>query len=242
MAQNSCVECNPMIEVILYRWQIRMYTVVSCMALIVYDHLHTLPMEIRYIWSSRRLTMVNVLYYITKYGMFFSAVDLYRTFNHSITVRECQYTAYIYSAFIVSSLWVGEAALGIRVWAISGKKRCLTIALPIIFCALFITYLVFLLDYLGSMEYGQAPAPQLIRCFMTKANKSIDVTLACLPAWVALMFILLTTYAYQAYKRGGNTRFSTSRNCFYPLDSCLFSTCGIGKPGDPPYSRTCTGE
>ncbi|KIL65185.1 hypothetical protein M378DRAFT_546138 [Amanita muscaria Koide BX008] len=165
------------------------------MALIVYDHLHTLPMEIRYIWSSRRLTMVNVLYYITKYGIFFSAVDLYRTFNHSITVRECQYTAYIYSAFIVSSLWVGEAALGIRVWAISGKKRCLTIALPIIFCALFITYLVFLLDYLGSMEYGQAPAPQLIRCFVTKANKSIDVTLACLPAWVA------------SYKCGGNTRF-----------------------------------
>lgn len=167
-----------------------MYTVVSCMALMVYDHLHTLPMEIRYIWSSRRLTMVNVLYYITKYGIFFSTVDLYMIFNHSITVRECQYAAYIYSGFIVSSLWVGEAALGIRVWAIWGKKRCLTIALPIIFCALFIINLVFLLDYLGSMEYGQAPAPRLNRCFVTKANKSIDVTLVCLPAWVACASVI----------------------------------------------------
>ncbi|KIL65178.1 hypothetical protein M378DRAFT_162439 [Amanita muscaria Koide BX008] len=176
------------------------------MALMVYDHLHTLPMEIRYMWSSRRLTIVNVLYYITKYGILFSVADLYRVFNRSMTVQECQYTAYIYSILTLTS-WAGEAVLGIRIWAIWGKKRILTIALPIIFWALFTTDFVFILNYIGSLEYGPSPAPQLISCFVTKANNNMDVILVCMPAWVALMSILLTTSAYLAYKSGGNTRF-----------------------------------
>ncbi|KIL65188.1 hypothetical protein M378DRAFT_11031 [Amanita muscaria Koide BX008] len=174
------------------------------MTLMVYDHLHTLPMEIRYMWLSRRLTTVNVLYYITKYGIFFSVVELYRLFNRFITVQECHYTIYLYATFSVSIIWAGEAVLGIRIWAIWGKNRYLTIALPIIFCALFITNFVFTLNYIGSLEYGPSPAPQFISCFVTKANENVFAILVCMPAWVALMLVLLTTSAYLAFLHGGN--------------------------------------
>ncbi|KAM6503496.1 hypothetical protein JOM56_000439 [Amanita muscaria] len=182
MAQAAMME-------VLYYGQIRL----------VYDHLHTLPMEIRYMWLSRRLTTVNVLYYITKYGIFFSVVELYRLFNRFITAQECHYTIYLYTTFTVSIVWAGEAVLGIRIWAIWGKNRYLTIALPIIFCALFITNFIFTLNYIGSLEYGPSPAPQFISCFVTKANKNVFVILICMPAWVALMLVLLTTSAYLAW-------------------------------------------
>lgn len=187
---------DPLLQLLFFE-HAQLYVHVACVVAAVYDNLHTLPLEVQYIWVSR-VTIATILYYITRYGIYIEyIVNLYSIFTPP---RGCVYTSWIVGYIFDISIWAGEALLGLRVLALCGKDRRLTYSLPVIFIALSTTSLITLAFFLNSMKYGPSPAPKIINCLITQANMDIIVTIICVVIWDILMFILLLRSACYTYK------------------------------------------
>jgi len=189
--------------------KVQLYIHVACVALAVFDHMHTLPLEVEYVWTSR-LTTVTILYYITKYGIYIDySIQIFRDFSPSIanSPERCLHTSWAIMYTFDTCIWAGEALLGLRVWAVYRKDTRLTLTMPVIFIALFTSSLVTLGTFLKSAKYGQSPAPHIINCFIIHANLDVAKAVACVVAWVAFMCLLLAISALRAYKSGGNSQF-----------------------------------
>ncbi|KIL59529.1 hypothetical protein M378DRAFT_84950, partial [Amanita muscaria Koide BX008] len=71
----------------------------------VFDHLDTLPLEVEYAWSSS-LTIVNTLYYITRYSLFIDcAIVAYPLgqFAPNLNPERCQMSMWILACALAFS-------------------------------------------------------------------------------------------------------------------------------------------
>lgn len=193
----------------LYKYQASNYIHVACIALVVFDHLDTLPLEVEYAWSSP-LTIVNTLYYITRYSLFIdSAIVAYRQFAPNLNPERCRISMWILAFEYCTSVWVGEAILGLKVWSVWLRDWRLTLAMPIAFAALSVPGMIGLFRYLKSVRFdASTPFPRIVSCPIASENTDISWNMVGVTIWTFLMFILLLIPAIREYKsRGSSSKF-----------------------------------
>ncbi|KAF8636827.1 hypothetical protein AX17_003234 [Amanita inopinata Kibby_2008] len=114
------------------------YMTVASMAILAFDYLLTLPLEIEYVWKSR-FNVVNILYFITRYLPFIDiSMVLYQEFRTTLSPEACLRTNKAFGWLYIIGFSVGEIILSLRTWAVCGMDRRLTVAFPIIYLGLMV--------------------------------------------------------------------------------------------------------
>ncbi|PFH49127.1 hypothetical protein AMATHDRAFT_148369, partial [Amanita thiersii Skay4041] len=175
----------------------------------VYDHLLTLHLEVKHIWS-RRLNVVVALYYFMRYFTYveFILIDYRLSFLFKFVRNEHSPLLHARPLQTICVLMLTIAILALKVWAIWERDRRLTYALPIMFATITFASLVNLAFFLKSLQCKRNSNLTLARHATEQKLFAIDI----LPNHVVLGCLLESV----------SNKLSLSWMCFMLCDTTVF--------------------
>ncbi|PFH45236.1 hypothetical protein AMATHDRAFT_9676 [Amanita thiersii Skay4041] len=178
---------------------------VASIAVLIYDHLLVLGLEIEHVWQSR-ITLVNILFYITRYVAYVEfAVVAYRDLAPSLSLKTC-YDIYTYVGWSYDMLtFFAQVILGIRAWAVWGKDSRLTYGIPIAFIVLAPICIVFLNMSLRSLEFIQPAIQHKLGCYLANGSNVFSICWITFFIIDTIIFILFSIRLFEAYRSGGSS-------------------------------------
>jgi hypothetical protein len=216
------------------------YTVTACSALLVFDYLCTLDLEITYVWSGP-WTLANYLYILNRYLPFIDTLIILDLMTGNPAPETCLVRLKIATWFIVGGIMIAEVILMLRTYAIWERRRPILI---ILCCNTFLTFLpsiVVTQIELASLHYTSPPFPTLQACMADRGSKIIII------AYILLVVSETTIVTLTLIKAARHIR-GTSSNWVVQLytDGLLFyvylfaiSLASILLPILAPVSRFC---
>ncbi|PFH45650.1 hypothetical protein AMATHDRAFT_71270 [Amanita thiersii Skay4041] len=183
--------------------QMTMYFDVASIALLIYDHLLVLGLEIKYVWQPR-ITPVNILFYITRYAVYVEfTVLVYSDLAPSLSLTTCNdIIAYVGWSYSILT-FLAQVILALRAWAVWGKDPRLTYGLPTAFIIIASVCLVFLQMTINSLEFIEPAVPHRIGCYLVNGSKLLSICWITFFIIDTIVFILFAIRAFEAYRCGG---------------------------------------
>ncbi|KAF8154105.1 hypothetical protein B0H34DRAFT_720349 [Crassisporium funariophilum] len=133
------------------------------MALLVYDYLCTLELEVQHIWPSR-WSLTKVLYVVTRYSPFIDVpMSLYFYFSPDITIAECRKINRVIVWLTGIGVGSAQGILVVRTISLYDNNRRL---MQYVCCFLILIYtptIVLLLLWSTSVPFG-VPPPGIVGC------------------------------------------------------------------------------
>ncbi|EMD35580.1 hypothetical protein CERSUDRAFT_75141 [Gelatoporia subvermispora B] len=100
--------------------------------IVVYDHICTIPMELRLIWG-KRLNLTILLFHINRWIIFAWAIfTALTTFLPEVSINRCAGMYYTNGAIEMCAFGIWAGFSGIRVYALSGGSHLITIAVVLL--------------------------------------------------------------------------------------------------------------
>ncbi|KAJ3549826.1 hypothetical protein NMY22_g737 [Coprinellus aureogranulatus] len=179
------------------------YLAVAGFALVVADHLHTLPDEVRLIWPSPR-SAPKFLFFLLRYYLFIHHIFavLYGE-RVDLTPQDCKssFVRLAISSGIV--ITIAEAILFLRVYAFSGKHRGMLIYLSIQYVAFHAAVFGVLARFLQTIEYVKYPFNNMTCMPSAGESELLGVTFTLLLASVTLVMLIMVYIAFLKNRESG---------------------------------------
>uniref|UniRef100_A0A0W0FSL9 DUF6533 domain-containing protein n=1 Tax=Moniliophthora roreri TaxID=221103 RepID=A0A0W0FSL9_MONRR len=186
-----------------FKFQIVSYFHVISVALLFYDYILTISMEINYVWTSP-FNAMKVLFVLQRYMPFFDTAGLVllrqfapnpgdRTCLVYYMTSGCEYTDAFSFGSTISHLANRDVfrehgvfrkfILAARAWAVSGRQKFFTVLLPAFFVVCWLPSIVIQHLFYKGVRFGQSPIPHLddVGCFVIAADSYSWI------CWVLLM-------------------------------------------------------
>ncbi|TEB32726.1 hypothetical protein FA13DRAFT_223877 [Coprinellus micaceus] len=146
------------------------YAAVATITVVWADHMHTLPLEIKHMWT-RRITFAKVLYFLTRYYLLVHSM-LWVTYhaNEDLTGKLCEFPFARNSVSSQVTLVLCEAISYIRVYAFSGRNKWLLAFLSVGFVAVNVVTFYYLQRFIKSVSFLDLPPDARLGCFPGKAD------------------------------------------------------------------------
>ncbi|KAJ8508588.1 hypothetical protein ONZ45_g9153 [Pleurotus djamor] len=172
-------------------------------ALLIYDYLITLDMEVQYMWSQKRWSPLRALFFFTRYNALVDVpISLFGQFIGGLDERSCSLLfKYFAWSFVISSS-LAEAILTIRTWAVWKGSPIVTIGLSTFFIACWVTSAVFLSKFLATTYVLQLPIPQVTGCFSVPSGRTLSVIYALYMVYGAGTMVLMIISAFVTQRTG----------------------------------------
>lgn len=184
------------------------YFYVTAAAVVIYDYLLTLHLEIKYIWSSR-WSYTKVLFLLNRYVAFVStSVILYDQVFLDVSAEVCKTTWPLSVWLMVFRTVVATTILCVRTWAIWGKDRRVGIGLVAIMLAYVALQCVVVTRFLRSFQFSPPPYWGFRGCLFISASRQVWAQYASIFGVDALVLTLMIISAFRFYREGSKTELS----------------------------------
>lgn len=185
-----------------YLWDQRIildYAYVAPVAIVMYDLILTLHLEVTLVWFSP-WNYTKVLYLLTRYlplvGLWFA---MYDQLWLNPTVEFCVWS-FPFSTWLGGiSVIVAECILMIRTWAIWRQNRYVGYLTLSLMCMLGIS-MYWIADFLKSIQVAPPPFVPFRGCFIVAANGSLYVSFTIMAVVDGIVLVLMLISGYRAYK------------------------------------------
>jgi len=180
------------------------YALVSAIALLIYDYLLTIRLEVIFVWFSP-WTYTKVLFLFARY---LPIINIYFLIHNQllpdVSEHSCTWTFTVAVWILMSGIAVAEdifpstVILMIRTWAVWHQNRTVGIGLAILMCGILILECVCNSRFIKSLNIQPAPYRGFKGCFVTAESSS--VLLIDFMALTVLELIVLTLMAISAFR------------------------------------------
>lgn len=146
------------------------YVALISVTIIFFDHLHTFPREVNFMWKSK-LTITKSLYFVLRYYIMVHSL-LWVTYHadHTLTGPRCNFPFSRNSASSQVVLVLCEAISYVRVYAFSGRNRKVLTFLVVHFIAVNTVSFYYIARLVTSVSFLSLPAGWGLGCFPAKAD------------------------------------------------------------------------
>ncbi|KAL0946524.1 hypothetical protein HGRIS_012734 [Hohenbuehelia grisea] len=185
--------------------QLSRYIDVASFAVLVYDHLVTLDLEVSLIWPTP-WNITKSFYLLSRYSPFLDAINaIYHQPINNIGPKECRVSYSIAGWLFMFGICLSEVILSFRTWAVWGRDRRLTIGLPVFLFAAWAPIIFFTWRFLHSLHFTQTPYTSVIGCFVDHADPILFYSWVMLMIYEAGLMALMAIRGYNVYRTGGNS-------------------------------------
>ncbi|KAH6909250.1 hypothetical protein BKA70DRAFT_230095 [Coprinopsis sp. MPI-PUGE-AT-0042] len=144
--------------------QVLAYTQVASLTILIYDYLDTFLLEVKYMWPIK-WNLVHVLFFTIRYlPLLHIPSMLPMTLDTGLPWASCVPYSIFNTSIIHFSTVCAEAIMFIRVYAIGGRSRGLTIYLIVHYLLSMVGIVTLLVIYYTSVDYVESPMSQHLRC------------------------------------------------------------------------------
>jgi len=181
---------------------------ISAAALLVYDYMLTIHLEIKFIWSLRwRYT--EVIFLLVRYMPFIGTVfTLYNQLSFETSPKTCKMTYPVTVWLVILKLILAEVILAVRTWAIWRRNRIVGVSLAALTIANLVVQCIMANSFVNSLEYAPPPYPGFRGCFVTKDSRILWASCASLAAVEAIVLAFIAISAFRTYKQNNKNKFS----------------------------------
>ncbi|PFH45658.1 hypothetical protein AMATHDRAFT_8852 [Amanita thiersii Skay4041] len=197
---------------ILLHLQIVHYIDVSAAAILVYDYLLTIRMEIEYVWKAK-WTLIKITYVIMRYMPFLSVIAILIIDAPGLTPTVCVRLTRFYSFIVTIDVIISEckplisalsrtrdlihlisAILTLRTWAVYGHNFKMGVVLLALYLAMAICGTINMVLFLTTLQYAHF----FQMCIVTGGSRRLIVNWLVLVAYDAVTCGLLAFKAYHS--------------------------------------------
>jgi len=181
------------------------YVHVSAIALLLYEYLLTIELEVNLIWYSS-WSYIKVLFLLTRYLPIFEIfVVIYDQLIPDVSEHVCAAT-YPLSTWLVScTVNFTQVILAIRTWVVWNKDARVGIGLAVLLLGNLALQFVLLDKTNRSFQYFAGPYSGFRGCFLAGATKDLWVNWFVLVIVEGVIFALMAISAFRKYRSCGNT-------------------------------------
>jgi len=182
----------------------------SASAILVYDYLLTLPLEIKYIWFSRwRYT--EVMFLLIRYMSFVTiAFALHNRLVLNVPADVCRVTGPLVEWLLLSKTLLAESVLAIRTWAVWRRNRAVGVGLAALMVVNVVVRCVKGYKFENSMKYFSPPYSGFRGCYLQAAafSRILEINYGTLTGVEAIILGLMTISAFRLYRHGNSSELS----------------------------------
>ncbi|KAF8626139.1 hypothetical protein AX15_005075 [Amanita polypyramis BW_CC] len=184
------------------------YVNVATLTVFVVDYIATLDFELEYMWPLK-WNLVSVLFLLTRYlPALDMAVTLYTQHAINITQPLCSALATTYVWLIYAGMAVAEGLLILRVWALSGRGRKLSVFLLAVYIGSFAASAIKIYLSLKTVQVSVVMIPlpgNPVVCYTKSYDQQLYLYWVCMIIVDAVSCVLLLMQLVNAFKIGGLT-------------------------------------
>ncbi|KAF9781697.1 hypothetical protein BJ322DRAFT_1161529 [Thelephora terrestris] len=175
-------------------------------AILLYDLILTLHLEISLVWFSR-WNYTKVLYLLTRYIPFAAnGLILYSHLSSGASATICSNSFHAAGWLYLAGLDLAEVILAIRTWACWGRNKWVGIGLALWTLCCQVPSVIFWYKFLASLRFGSPVASmQLNNCFVVDSNRFLWVDWLVFLLGEGVALILMVIFAYRTSREGNNT-------------------------------------
>jgi len=177
------------------------YTFVSAAALFIYDYTLTWHLEIKLIWFSP-WTYTKVLYLLIRYIAFADVLLFVINQIFHVSPELCSITYPVATWFVILQIFLSEAVLSIRTWAVWRGKKGIGLVLSALTLAHLVAQCIFTNKFVRSMEFTSPPILIFRGCFMEKSSTALWINYVLMTIIEAVVLTLMVISAFRAYRLG----------------------------------------
>lgn len=194
------------VATIIFWARIISYCTFASGTVVVLDWLLTFDLEVSLVWRAK-WTVMKGLYLLARYLPFVDIVlALYHHFTSNSTVSQCQQLFTASAWTFISGVTLVELIFTFRTWAVWGGGKQFTVALAVIFCAIWAGVFVDGFFYLKLTTHGPSPAPDFFGCFIIKTTPILSIAYILLMLYDAFLLSLMVSRALYIFRLGRKTR------------------------------------
>jgi len=189
---------------VLHDLQFIKYFNVAIYAVMIYDYISCLPDEINFMWAAE-WRAGKTLYIVNRYLVFVDPtilmVYLLGTDSNPVT---CNALLAGTSWIAIAGITISEIILSMRTYAIWGQSRSILGVLVVLNLAMFVSNIVTVHAFLGTVTYGPSPANIVIACAPLSIDSHIWIAYAFLMLFELTIVILTVWKAFSTWVQGRN--------------------------------------
>jgi len=200
-------------ELFQYLWDkmiVRDYLYINAAAILTYDYLLTLHLEIKLVWLSR-WSYTKILFLLIRYSSFaYVILGIYGQVSPDISVKSCKVVYPLGYWLVLLHLFFAEFILAIRTWVIWKQNRSIGFLLSAVICALVIVSCISVGKTFKLIKYIPPPYPGYKGCFamIDGTQKLLWESYLTLTIFQAIVLALLLISAFRTYRRGDDGKLS----------------------------------
>jgi len=146
------------------------YLFISAGATFFYDYVLTLHLEIKLIWLSR-WSYTKILFLVVRYMTFVSvSLSIFNLTFPNRSEESCRVTTPVQTWFLMMGIFLSEAVLAVRTWALWQQNPIIGVVLTALTLAHLVVQCVVLNIYVSSLQYGSPLYPGFRGCFITTTS------------------------------------------------------------------------
>jgi len=191
------------IQVLEHQRLILDYMYVSATAILIYDYLVTLHLEVEFIWFSR-WTYTKVLFLLIRYIALASTIlMLHNQIFLDLSEQNCKKVFPVVGYTMIVQMCLAEFVIAIRTWAVWNRRKIIfvIIGIPLLICAVWSS--VAAVRFYNALEYSSPPYPGYRGCFLLKApTQSLWPSYALLTILDTTVLTLMAISAFLIYRSG----------------------------------------
>jgi hypothetical protein len=196
------------------------YVYVSGAALLIYDYLLILPLEINLVWSSP-WTYTKILYLLTRYiPLGGKAFALHNQLFLGVHIETCRIFWHIMLWLYVLGVIFAECIISLRTWAIWRRDRNVGIGLLLLMLSNLIVQFIFMHLFVQSTEFIPQ-YPGFRGCAIASSNNIIWVNFVALSVVQFVVLVLMVVSGIREYRSGDINKISK----IIHRDGILFNVC-----------------
>ncbi|KAF8493323.1 hypothetical protein JB92DRAFT_2999308 [Gautieria morchelliformis] len=180
------------------------YSLLSSLAVLAYDHMLTLDMEIQSVWFSR-WSLGKVIYLGTSYSAWLDCILVTFVSTAPLSPGNCRRLYKAFAWLLAGGTIVAESALCFRTWALLGRTRAAAIGFLLAILALTISGCTFIALGVRQIQFAPNPIPGSRGCWLTE-----DIGQIIFVDFILVFIFELTMLAFVVYKGRQHLRQSHS--------------------------------
>jgi len=184
-----------LIQFIYSQRQVADYMNVSAAALITYDYILTLHLEIKFLWSAR-WTYTTVMFLLVRYlGIFTVVVIIWGHIVPDVPSETCQVISMLRNWGSTGVVVFAEAILALRTWAVWHQNKVVGVGLGLMTIAHFVSQFVLVNEFSRLFQFSPPLYAGFRGCFFTHGSSILWINLALTAGVEAVVLMLMSISA-----------------------------------------------
>jgi len=179
------------------------YAYVSAVALLIYDYLLTVHLEVSLVWRSDGWSYSKTLFFLARYiPLANSYFILQNQIFPDVAAGTCTWGLKIITWLILSGIVFAEMILMLRTWVVWNRDRRVGITLAAVICGAIIAECICNNRFTESLQIQNPLYPGYRGCFLTNTNRILLVDFVILTVVELIVLAFMGASAWRSYYLG----------------------------------------